>query len=369
MKKHSTGEGPADDLEALLRVVVNEPLAGSDDGPLHEQQQVASELFGPLVERCAAERLIGCLWHAGQRRLVLDDVQRTLLHRVFVAASQRTMAVDASLPAVADALDTAGIEWRVLKGVATARLLYPSETWRQYVDIDLLVRYVALGDALAALAPLTSKPGPVQAGPARTWVVKEHALVDVRGVEIDVHFGVQGSLVSSRLDNDVLFEAPQMIEIDGRAVPALSEPAMLVHAALHVSSAGWKLSSVPDVALLCRRVAPDDPQFRRLVDRGAVRHLFVWALMRVAAWVPLTSAWDSFVRDHVLGRPHLEFYRWVHAREERMRVANAFLGPQRGRRIVETVWPQQAFLDEQGLSRAGNLARIAGAGRAAARVD
>lgn len=348
----------------LRRLVVNAPLG------LDARSRVAVDVGDgqSLLDWAAKERVLGCFWHASQDVLQLEPEQMRDLRRWFVAACQHTMSVDGSLPPVAEAFERAGIEWRVLKGIATARTAYPSETWRQYVDVDVLVRYADLDRSLETLRHVTSKPGPVQAGPARTWVVKEHALVDVRGIEIDVHFGVQGSLVSSRLDNDVLFEAPQMIEIDGRSVPALSEPAMLVHAALHVSSAGWKMSSVPDVALLCRRVSPDDPQFERLTERPAVRHLFVWALMRVGEWTPLPAPWGAYVRQHALARSRFEFYRWVHGREERMRVANAFLGPQRGRRIVETVWPQQAFLDEQGLSRTGNLARIAGAGRAATRA-
>src|SRR5436190_10836347 len=47
--------------------------------------------------------------------------------------------VEQQLVAVAETFDTAGIDWRVLKGAAHAHLAYPVPELRSYVDIDILV--------------------------------------------------------------------------------------------------------------------------------------------------------------------------------------------------------------------------------------
>ena len=362
--------GPTEASLATLQRRVLERMVAAGDGRGRavdgDPLAVTDATWERLVQWATADRVIGALAHAALRDLALTDAQLIALRRRQLASCQATMSVDASLPPVAAALDAAGIEFAVLKGVATARLLYPDVTMRHYVDIDLLIRYEVLPDAVRALAPLTAQSAPAQAGPAREWAVKEHALLDRRGVEVDVHYGVQGSLLSSRLDTDLLLQRRQPLDVDGVAVHALSDAGLLVHAVLHMSSANWKMSGIPDVVLLCRRVSPTDAEVQQLIERPAVRRLLVWALLRVSEWAELPADWQQFMDAHPLGR-RASWYGWVHEREERIRLANALLGPRRLRRVAETAWPRQSFLDELGITRRGNIARIAGAGRAAAR--
>ena len=47
--------------------------------------------------------------------------------------------IGAALAVVADALNEAGVDWRLLKGLATSHLLYPEQSWRTTQDVDLLV--------------------------------------------------------------------------------------------------------------------------------------------------------------------------------------------------------------------------------------
>ena len=64
-------------------------------------------------------------------------------------------------------LAAAGIETRLLKGAATARLDYDDPSWRSFGDVDLLVRSddydAAVGRCCAAAAPGADRPSPAPA--------------------------------------------------------------------------------------------------------------------------------------------------------------------------------------------------------------
>jgi hypothetical protein len=325
----------------------------------------SSGAWRQLTSWAQHQRVLGLTRHALIDQPELSPSQRDDLEQLGHCASMISLHVDASARRAARQLSEAGVDCRVLKGYATARILYPDPSWRQYGDFDILVRRDDFARALAALSPSLVGSPPAQPGPARRDIVKEYPLLDDRGIEIDLHLAVQGSLFTSTLDNDVLFSRGQPIP-GSEAMAALSATGMFVHAVLHVSTVNWRMSSIPDVLRLSDGVRPDDDDFRSLIGTREQRTLFAWALGRVLAWAPLPAAWTEYHRRfRPVGRV-AKFYDWVHVSDERTRLANTLLGPRRLKRAAETVWPSQEFLEEWGIDHFGNLRRLLRDGTAAA---
>jgi hypothetical protein len=255
-------------------------------------------------------------------------------------------------------LSAAGVDWRALKGVATSRLLYAEPGCRSFVDIDVLVRPADTPVALQALAPLTNGgPAPL-AGRARERARKELTVVDRRGVEIDLHQGIEGSLLLSRLAIEPFFEDPRSIRVG--AVDILVPPmaALFVHATLHSTSVNATESSLADVLRLALVTQPDDPAFRRLLDRRSARNLFVWSLQRVGRRVRLPDDWLDYCRTHPVRWGAATAIEWVHGDPARIAAANLLTAGDAPRRVMETLWPSRRFLDEEGSTRVQNLRRL-----------
>ena len=310
-----------------------------------------------LMTWAQRERVVLLTSHALRDQPGLTSTQRDELDALGHRASMISLHVDATAHRVGRQLTNAGVDYRVLKGFGTARLLYPDPSWRQYADIDVLVRRQDLGRAIGALSPNLVGPPEAQPGPARREIVKEYPLPDDRGVEIDLHLAVQGSLFTSTLDNEVLFSGAQPIP-GSESMVALSPTAMFVHAVLHMSSVNWRMSSIPDVLRLADCSSPDDGEFGALIRTRNQRALFAWALLRVIEWVEVPAAWQAFCEQHRPVGRQASLYSWVHGSEERTRMTNMLLGPRRMKRAAETVWPSKEFLDEWGIDHLGNVRRL-----------
>ncbi|MFZ4810210.1 MAG: nucleotidyltransferase family protein [Ilumatobacteraceae bacterium] len=320
-------------------------------------QRLSDDEWSRLSRWAGAERVLGLACHALLDQPELTSAQRAELEQLGHCASMISLHVDASARRAGRRLSDAGVDFRVLKGYGTARILYPDPSWRQYGDFDVLVRRDDFERAVKALSPSLVGSPPAQPGPARRSIVKEYPLLDDRGIEIDMHVAVQGSLFTSTLDTAVLFSGGQPIP-GAEHMFALSPTGLFVHAVLHVSTVNWRTSSIPDVLRLAEDVDPLDEEFRSLIRTRQQQALFAWALGRVLLWAPLPDAWQGFRdRYHPVGR-QASLYEWVHVSEERARLANTLLGPRRLKRLAETVWPSQEFLEEWGIDHFGNLRRL-----------
>jgi hypothetical protein len=329
-----------------------------------ELDALGEDEWHQLMAWARTQRVLGLARHALIDTPGLTPDRKEELEQLGHCASMISLHVDASAFRAGRKLSNAGVDFRVLKGFGTARILYPDPSWRQYGDFDVLVRRDDLERAIEALSPPSAEVELAQPGPARRDIVKEYPIPDERGIEIDLHLALQGSLFSSTLDNDVLFSGTQTIP-GSEWMVALSPTGMFVHAVLHVSTVNWRMSSIPDVLRLAGSSAPDDDEFRSLIHERQQQALFAWALGRVLEWAPLPDVWRAFHDTHrpVGGRAKL--YEWVHVSEERARLANMFLGPRRLKRAAETIWPSPEFLTEKGLDHLGNLRRLLRDGAAA----
>lgn len=192
-----------------------------------------------------------------------------------VAASH--LRIRSSASRILASLDDAGIETRVLKGLATAELDYPSQQLRHTGDVDLAIRPDELDQAVQILTVNGHRDHPTPFDPVLLY---GWTLDAPDGVEIDLHTRL---FRRSPLDDELFAcNGEQLWSVPGRA---LRPEHRLVHAAGHfiISPPGTRrMSGVVDIARLLRRSDLDLDEARRFAGALGVESL-VGAGIRVEA--------------------------------------------------------------------------------------
>lgn len=185
---------------------------------------------------------------------------------------------------VADLLDGAGIDYRVLKGPATSRLDYATPTLRVFGDIDVLVRPCDLERALAVLAAsggVRSSPEIHSAFDRRFG--KAVCLVLPNRMELDVHSTLATEPFGLLLDRAGLFGAAANVCLAGREIPCLGVTHRLLHACYHAALGRTERTLVPlrDVAQIVQRDDLDDLGVLKEAERWSGCAVVASALLRV----------------------------------------------------------------------------------------
>lgn len=188
----------------------------------------------------------------------LQGAEIVVRHEEAVGACLR---LDRQAQSVAAALDAAGIDHRVLKGVAAACALYRPAGVRVYGDIDLLVRPVDFDAAVAVLMGLGGERHHREPHPGHVARFGKSAAFSLPGGwEVDLHrtFGLGPfGVVAAAHD---LVGAGRPLAVGSSSLLMLEPEAMLVGAAFHAVLGADIRRLVPlrDVAELARpgRVDP-----------------------------------------------------------------------------------------------------------------
>ena len=172
-------------------------------------------------------------------------------------AAARRMRVDHASAVAVRALDAVGIQCILLKGASITRWLFEPEDARVYVDCDLLV---SPSDFRATVETLETQGFERELDEAAmpTWW-REHALTTRRpsdGTIIDVHRGLPGAQVSDAELWARLSTTTDTMVIGDVVTTVLSEPARVLHAALHAAQHG---GSPRDEEVLARAITRLDP--------------------------------------------------------------------------------------------------------------
>jgi len=215
-----------------------------------------------LRSLAARHRLEGLLVGAvAQGALPVTDEQAADVAVLEVTLTKRRIAQDAFLVAVADAFGAAGIDLRVLKGTALARLDYPDPMLRPTGDLDLLVRGEQLGDAIAAIEALGGTRIDPEPQPGYDRLLSKAVAVSAFDgrVEVDLHRVLTSGPYGARLPAEDLWRATRTVVIADRAFTTLPLEESLLFAAFHLLIEGFRRAlSLRDVAQLA--AAPDlDP--------------------------------------------------------------------------------------------------------------
>jgi hypothetical protein len=280
--------------------------------------------WASLLNAAAEQRVTGLLNAAAVDGVlpVTDAQQREALdaHR---RRRLRVLALEHQLATVVDVLGDGGdggVDTRVLKGSAVARLDYADPAIRSYIDIDILVRAADVDRAVALLTAAGFRRTLAEPRPGfDRRFDKGMTLIAPSGYELDLHrtfvLGPWGAVMNP----DQLWDDGESVIVGGRAFWALSRPYRFLHACYHAALGNWplRLASLRDVAEQLRRgqddravleiasawgvgaiVAAAIDDSRRLLGTDADDALTVWARQhrssrRDVAWLALYTRSDK----------------------------------------------------------------------------
>jgi hypothetical protein len=267
-----------------------------------------------------------------------------------------------------DLLRAAGIEWRLLKGAATAYLLYPDPSQRDIGDVDLLVRPEDFDGATDALARggivWREYPAP---GDAHRRVGHERTLLHHLRVEVDLHRRVQAVHRRSALSQDFAFADPTTVHIAGREVAAMSLPAILVHACLHLAARETRASTLADLIRCAFDPRLDAPALFGASRQQGVLGYVDWALDRAAEVCVLPEPVRNARRQLPATTRERVTARYVQTHPSTAMFTDLLREPNRFELLRELVWPAPEFLRANDRSRAAQVAYMVSAPLRAAR--
>lgn len=197
---------------------------------------------------------------------LVEPPHREWLRQQHLAVAAVHMRLRSAATTVLTLLHEAGIETRVLKGLATAELDYPNHQLRHTGDVDLAVRPGDLhravellrdsGDCTQPTPGVDRADGATRPSPSQHPALLRGWTLDApNGVEVDLHNRL---FLRSPFDDELFADAGEQLRlVPGRALRAEHR---LVHAAGHfmIAQPGTRrMSGVVDIARLIRRADVD----------------------------------------------------------------------------------------------------------------
>ena len=324
--------------------------------------------FTTLLSQVESHRLLGLLAAAVRDGAVdLDEEQHEALEEKYRGWLTHALRVEAMVLTATRTLDQAGIDSRVLKGVALAHTAYDDPGDRVFGDADLLVPGAQLSHAARALADdLDGKRAQPELTPGFDDRFGKEVLVRIDSLELDVHrtFVEGGYGLTVGLDD--LFAPPYRFPLAGVELESLAMPQRLLHAcyAAAFGDSPPRLMSLRDLAQLVRREQPN------LIDVLLMARS--WRCEAVVAHA-VTTTWDTL--GLTFGSPLVDWARnFVPSPVDRM-LLSAHQGAARAfTRPLASIWllpgvadrvayvrsialPQRSYLEARGLSAGSHVQR------------
>ncbi|MEP6626122.1 MAG: nucleotidyltransferase family protein [Acidimicrobiia bacterium] len=207
-----------------------------------------------FLGRARDERAVSILACAVAGGLVdATEHQRAELAVGHEAAMRSCLYLEQATVNVAWVLDAAGIDVRLLKGPAVARLDYPDPSWRTFGDIDLLVRSADYDAAVAALVAGGGRRRSAEIRPGfDRRFGKGVCIVLPSGVQVDLHRTLASGPFGLTIPLDDLFAGDDTVRFGGAVIPVLCREHRLAHACVHAAlgDASPRLVALRDIAQL-----------------------------------------------------------------------------------------------------------------------
>lgn len=260
----------------------------------------------------------------------------------------RREQVDAVGREVIDALETAGVEVRLLKGAALARSLYRDAEARGYFDVDLLVASSRLDQARRVLRERGFRNRTERRGIADDVAGTLHAddwyrlVPDHGAVSVDLHWRLQGCGAPAEDQWRVLSAESGVVELSGGPAQTLAAAGQALHLALHAVQHGvedikaigdlrlglerWPVSTWREAADLAGELEATEAM------AGGLRLLPAGAVLADRLGLPPAEAvlWELAQRDaRPRGTFHLQALREARTLSERLYVLRRALLPSR----------------------------------------
>lgn len=241
-----------------------------------------TDRYAALADEARRQRIEGLLWTAiVDGTLDVDDRVRARAGRDELAAVRGRMDYEARVAELLERFDSAGIEVRILKGLALARLDYDDELHRPTSDLDLAVRPDQIDAAVAMLVDLGGYWEDPEPAPGWLRRVAKGATVHLGGhsLEVDLHRILVWGPLGVRLDPAELWNQGRAFDIGGVQRIGLGREEMLLHVCAHLLILGVpRPAGVRDVAQILCNPALDVPRLVRLARRWGAESLLAVAI-------------------------------------------------------------------------------------------
>ena len=327
----------------------------------HSLEHADRSEFGALLAECERERLTGLLARAVRDgQVVVTDDERDELEGVFRSWLTHALRVEQLVLEVTSELDRAGIDTRVLKGVALSHTAYPDPSDRVFGDVDLLVPGHELRRAAEVLGRRFDAPrAQPELRPGFDDRFGKEVMLRVHRIEVDLHRTFVEGAYGLTVQLDDLFAPPYRFPLGGHEFDALPQPQRLLHACYAAALGDWppRLMSLRDVAQLLLKEQPHIVDVLTMARR--------WRAEAVVARAVVT-AWEVLALTQ---RPPIVnwAFNYTPGRTDRMLLA-AHEGPARAftRHAAAIVvltdmearlaylraimFPQRSYLEARGLS-------------------
>ncbi len=195
---------------------------------------------------CEEHRVLGLLPVAERLGLIdFAEYQRSAVELRLRHWLSHDLAVERMAQAVVGALEVAGIEYRLLKGVVLANSLYPDPSMRVFSDVDVLVRSSEFTRAanLIAASPEAGGLGALRALPELRPGFDDRfgreVLLRSGSIEIDLHRTLVDGPYGLRVNLQDLFDAPRTVTLGGQEVLTVGRSAQFLHACFSAVLGEW----------------------------------------------------------------------------------------------------------------------------------
>jgi hypothetical protein len=331
--------------------------------------RLSAEAFSTLLAHAEHHRLLGFVGAAVRDgALVLDSDQHAAIEEKLEGWLAHALRVEALLLSTTKALERAGVDSRVLKGVALANTVYEDPALRVFADVDVLVPSADFGKAARVLdAALGTERALPELRPGfDTRFGREALLRSETNLELDLHRTFVDGAYGLTVDLEDLFVAPRRFALGGRDVTTLAPPQQLLSSCYSAALGDWpaRLASQRDVVQLLQVDPPSNGDVLDLAHRWRAEAVLARALCQ--AWTmldpqftPPLVAWARDFTPRPIDRVLLASYRGS-ARGFTSQAAAFLVVPGFTDKLAylrAIAMPQRTYLERRGMSPGGHWRR------------
>jgi len=272
----------------------------SRGGPMPRVPDVHGAGWASLVHHLRREHLVGLLLSlVAASDQSLDEQRTATLWATHLGLALASQQLEARLAEVCSLLEGAGIDHRVLKGLAHARLDYPRWDHRPTGDVDLLVPRAELTRAAGLVLEAGGHRLRPERGPGhdRRFAKAVTVVLDDPRVEVDLHATLVAGPFGIWIQPDHLFEHHRTLTVHGHDLRALGLADAFVHACFTAYIAAWSVRPMALLDLLRLADQAPDP------DR-------VWELCRRWRCSTVVTGACGLARDRLPGE-HAVLAPWL----------------------------------------------------------
>jgi hypothetical protein len=261
------------DIEALLSVCRRELGTAGADGDI----RFGDDRWRGLIAATLDHGLIGPLYKAALKAGSAPDHILTSVRTAYLTQAARNLQLTTALTEILRAFAECDIEVAVFKGPALALMVYGQITYREFTDLDLLVRAENIKRARLALNNLGYRQlgEDIETGNAHKDI---QFLRDVDGAFVELHWALNPPNNRFPLEATGIWDRFDIVYFQNEPIITLSVEDTLIYLCIHASKHRWtSLKWAFDIAqILTRRAATLN--WKRLLQRctavGCTRTLF-----------------------------------------------------------------------------------------------